>query len=123
LVRLPASQSIAEAQAARCDGDTCVVVGSEGGTLGVWDVRGSTVARVETPALAVAEKSTVPSPVRIRDTDLVAVPGTLLQRGSSGWSQRPAPPGVPIASAAVDNTLYVVATDRGGRGRLWSARP
>ena len=57
LVRLPASQSIAEAHAARCDGDTCLVVGADGGTLAVWDVRGSTVARVDTPEFAVAEEA------------------------------------------------------------------
>jgi hypothetical protein len=123
LVRLPAAQSIAEAQAARCDGDSCVVVGSDGGTLAVWDVRGSTVVRVDTPAFAVAEKHTVPPPVRIQGTDLVAIPGTVLQRGSSGWLRRPAPPGVPIASAAVDDTLYLATTDEDGTGRLWSARP
>ncbi|HKX65858.1 MAG TPA: hypothetical protein VJN29_01440 [Intrasporangium sp.] len=123
LVRLPAAQSIAEAQAARCDGDTCLVVGSDGGTLAVWEVQGSTVTRVATPAFAVAGKQTVPPPTRIRDTDLVVMPGTVLQRGSSGWRQRSGPPGVPIASATVDATLYVATTDGDGRGRLWSARP
>lgn len=123
LVRLPASQPIAEAHAARCEGDTCLVVGADGGTLAVWDVRGSTVARVATPAFTVAEKHTVPPPTRIHGTDLIAMPGTILQRGSSGWRQRSGPPGVPIASAAVGDTLYVATTDGGGRGRLWSARP
>ncbi|HEX6054561.1 MAG TPA: hypothetical protein VFY98_02015 [Intrasporangium sp.] len=123
LVRLPASQPIAEAHAARCDRDTCLVVGADGGTLAVWEVRGSTVTRVPTPALDVAEKQTLPPPVRVRGADLVVVPGAVLQRGSSGWLQRSAPPGVPIASATVDDSLYVATTDGEGRGRLWSARP
>ena len=123
LVRLPASQSIAEAHAARCDGDACLVVGADGGTLAVWDVRGSTVARVDTPTFPVAEKHTVPPPTRINGTDLIAMPGEVLQRGSSGWRQRPGPPGVPIASATVGDTLYVATTAGDGRGRLWSARP
>jgi hypothetical protein len=123
LVRLPASQSIAEAHAARCEGDTCLVVGADGGTLAVWDVQGSTVTRAQTPEFAVAEKHTVAPPIRIQGTDLVAMPGTVLHRGSSGWRQRPAPPGVPIASAAVGDRLYLVTTDRDGKGRLWSARP
>lgn len=123
LVRLPASQRIAEAHAARCDGDACLVVGDDGGTLAVWEVHGSTVTRVDTPAFALPEKHTVPPPNRIHGTDLIAMPGTVLQHGSSGWRQRSGPPGVPIASATVDDTLYVATTDGDGRGRLWSARP
>ena len=123
LVRLPASQPIAEAHAARCDRDTCLVVGADGGTLALWEVRGPTVARVPTPAIDVAEKQTLPPPVRVRGVDLVVVPGAVLQRGSSGWLQRSAPPGVPIASATVDDSLYVATSDGEGRGRLWSARP
>ncbi|WP_353508703.1 hypothetical protein [Intrasporangium sp.] len=123
LVRLPASQPIAEAHAARCDGAACLVVGTDGGTLAVWTVQGSTVSRATTPALGVSDKQTVPAPVRVRGEDLVMVPGAVLQRGSSGWRQRSAPPGVPIATATVDDTLYVATTDRDGKGRLWSARP
>jgi hypothetical protein len=123
LVRLPASQAIAEAHAARCGNDRCLVVGADGDRLAVWDVEGAKVTLVATPSLNVAEKQAVPPPVEVRGSDLVAVPGAVLQRTSSGWSQRSGPPGLPVAAAAAGDVLHLVTTDSEGSGRLWSVRP
>lgn len=123
LVRLPASQRIAEAHAARCDDALCLVVGADGDTLAAWEVRGATVTRVDVPRLLLVDHESVPPPVEIGETTYVALPGVLLERTEDGWRRRPGPPGVPVAAAATRDALYLVTTEAEERSHLWTVQP
>ncbi|AXG13232.1 hypothetical protein [Intrasporangium calvum] len=123
LVRLPASQRIAEAHAARCDDAGCLVVGADGDSLAAWEVRGPTVTRLDVPRLVLAEHASVPAPVVIGDRTYVALPGVLLDGTDGGWHRRPGPEGVPVAAAATSDGLYLVTTEPQDGSHLWTGRP
>lgn len=122
LTKLPARDPLAEAHAARCGADDCVVVGADSGRLAVWDVHDGQARRATPPSTAVAADEAVPAPVTLDGSDVIAVTGSLLERTDSGWVARSAPEGRPTALAAVAERLYAI-TVAGGRARLWVSQP
>lgn len=123
LTKLQASDPLAEAHAARCEGERCVVVGVDSGRLAVWDVTSGRSTRAAVPDKAAREDQAAPAPVVLRGDDFLAVTGSVLQRTASGWREWSAPAGLPTAAAAVGDTLYLVTVDNHGRSRLWAAQP
>jgi hypothetical protein len=122
-MRLPATARLAEADAATCSADSCLVVGHDGGALAVWRVHGSTATREAVPLVPLPDKVALVAPVAVGGYDLLVLPGRLLRHTSSGWSTVASPPGTPVAAATTGPTLVVATQDASGHTQLWSAQP
>lgn len=122
---LPATTSSARATAVACDGDRCWVVGLDGGHPAAWLVAGSTVSRLDLPAVPTV--TDVPPALALAGaTAWVALPGServlLARREGSGWVTSEGPPGQPVSLAVTGGGLALV-TSRAATTTLATADP
>lgn len=121
------ADELTEAHAATCTGQRCLVAGSEGGRLALWELRDGSARRVDgIPALVLPTNKPVPAPVRVAERDLVVVPSgtgsTLVRREGDAWSSSEGPDGTPVSAVVHHTDLWVVTTDARGTGALSVAR-
>jgi hypothetical protein len=115
-----------EVEGARCTGDRCLLTGVTDGHLSVWQVEAGTQGELDgIPAVEVPENGSVPSPVSLDGSDVVAptaTGSTVLRRDGESWTTARGPSGSPTSVVAHGDELWVVTADAQGSTTLWRAR-
>jgi hypothetical protein len=118
---------LTEAHAATCTPRRCLVAGSEGGRLALWEVVDGSASRLDgIPEVRLPENVPVPAPVRAGNDDVVVVPtdsrSTVLRRADGAWSSVDGPGGTPVSAVVHGDELWVVTNDARGTGTLSVSR-
>jgi hypothetical protein len=114
---LPSDTTEGRADAASCAADGCVIVGHGDGRLLAWRYAGGEVTPLALPPVDADDE--LPAPVTWYGRPTLVAPGRLLVETDDGWRQRMGPPGIPIATAVVHETVYVL-TAESGSVTLWA---
>lgn len=123
----PDDSSQTEARAATCAGKRCLVAGTTGGRLALWELHDGAARWVDgIPAVEVPERGAVLAPLEVGDGDVVVASSgedsTVLRRSGEGWSVAAGPPGSPTSAVVHGGELWIVTTDSGEPGTLHRAR-
>ncbi|MFW5471658.1 hypothetical protein ACOCJ4_16610 [Knoellia sp. CPCC 206435] len=118
---------LAEAHAATCTPQRCLVAGSEGGRLALWELVDGSASRLDgIPDVRLPENVPVPAPVRAGKDDVVVVPtgsrSTVLRHAGGAWSSADGPGGTPVSAVVRGDDLWVVTDDAHGAGTLSVSR-
>lgn len=123
----PPGDAPTEAHAATCTPRRCLVAGSRGGRLAVWELADGSARLLDgIPEVRLPENASVPAPVSNGDDEVVVVPSargsTLVHRAGLSWSTSPGPDGTPVSVVLLGRDLWVVTTDPDETGTLWVSR-
>ncbi|MFC7488879.1 hypothetical protein ACOCJ7_06680 [Knoellia sp. CPCC 206453] len=119
--------ALAEAHAATCTPHQCLVTGTVGGRLFLWEVGGNTTRNPSgIPDIEVTQNASVLAPISLEGKDVFVVPSrggsVVLQRSGETWSVGDGPRGAPVSAVLLGDEVWVVTTDAHGTGTLWRAR-
>ncbi len=123
----PPNSGPVQAQAATCSRQLCLVTGTAGGRVTLWEVSGNTISQpAGIPDVVVPENADVLAPVVVGEDVLVIAPSgsgsAVLRRSGATWSVGAGPDGTPVSAAAHGDELWVVTTNAPGKGTLARAR-